>query len=193
MRLSLKKRLDNVDKIWDNINVRVRVVETDHIALRGSEVDGSRGHLVKEKTWLLPVNVREYKCWVSEGKETQSWTVLGPLQYSRWKENWEPLETNLWELEVSQSVMTFSVMLTNRKKELRFRYSGGVRFPSRDSFLIPFGSQSPELSVRWEGLRKKKTWVRSRVWVTNRDHRSWSEWWQTWWSITDTLKNNGGR
>ena len=126
--------------MWDNSYVRwERGDRTSQKDQWRSEVQKARGNetVIKKKTWVRS------RVWV---------TNRDP--YSRWKENWEPLETNLWELEVSQSVVTFSVMLTNRKKELRFRYSGGVRFPSRDSFLIPFGSQSPELSVRWEGLRK---------------------------------------
>ena len=72
----------------------------------------------------------------------------------RWKEIenlWKPTCEAMW---VPQSSDLLSHADKQEKETLtlsvgdRFHCSGGVRFPSRDSFLTPFGSRSPEPSVR---------------------------------------------
>ena len=178
---NLKKRLDNVVKIWDNINVRVREekfpcvnedTEDTLEALWGCSpsVAHSRSFAMRLKWYCLKkrLDICLKMCedliveWVGVRKPKVGQSLELPSTHGG-KRTENPLETNLWELEVSQSCHDLLSHVDKQEKGTygKFHCSGGVRFPSRDSFLTPFSMDRCYYDRRaryWEGSKKKRHW-----------------------------------
>ena len=100
--------------------------------------------------------------------EGGDWTNIRSAPWTspvlRLKENWEPLETNLWELEVSQSSDFLSHADKQEKETLKHESAVQVSLlwwgsiPFQSSFLSPFSMDRCYYDRRaryWEGSKKK--------------------------------------